>query len=279
MIHPGANRHRRRHTDTDTHRHTETHTETLRDTQTHRDTQRHSDTPTHTDTHRHTDRHGAPYIKPLPSDLKMWSSPHVCLQDFFIFLHHTFAMSTDTSDFDDLDVAPCSTSSCKAGRAPRKRRKGRSTKPRSQVQPLHPPVDNAKLFTNAEWTETSDSEETVRIATSQKNTASWAKTATENDDDDADLSAESSSDLPNSMSAITVEGPSSHPTSSGCFHYTEWLCAQLSHEQLQQVLKDYTYMDFCAGFGTSFLANHAIKRAMNLQGVQIEGMGSICQVN
>ena len=107
--------------------------------------------------------------------------------------------------------------------------------------------------------QTSDSEETHRIAEATSKTAEWAR--------DADLAASSEDEF-----ATPVAGDGqSVPKTSGAFDYATWLLARLTPEQRLKLTSAFTWIDLCAGLGTPFVAYEALRRAMSLYSLKPSG--------
>ena len=54
----------------------------------------------------------------------------------------------------------------------------------------------------------------------------------------------------------------SMPKTSGVFPYTERLTGKLTDDQRRKLARSFTYMDLCAGLGTTLMVHEAIRRAM-----------------
>ena len=107
---------------------------------------------------------------------------------------------------------------------------------------------------------TSESSETARIEESSKRARTWTANAEEtSDSDEAHL-----------VGAATM-GSASMPTSSGCFDYTQWLVSKLTSEQWSKLARAFTYLDLCAGLGTTIIAHEALRRALLLHDLRING--------
>ena len=128
---------------------------------------------------------------------------------------------------------------------------GKVRRVRNSVLALRPHLVDANEVT-------SESEETTRIRSAEKGTRKWNPKA-----DDAKSDATSTTS--HLSDAGIVGGSSSKPKTNGLFDYTEWLVAKLGDEQreaLKHAFEKTTYMDLCAGLGTSLIVNEALKRAL-----------------
>ena len=66
----------------------------------------------------------------------------------------------------------------------------------------------------------------------------------------------------------------SMPKTSGVADYVEWLVGKLSEEQRGRLTRAFTYMDLCAGLGTTRIAHAGIRRAMLECGIHDHGQCS-----
>ncbi len=107
--------------------------------------------------------------------------------------------------------------------------------------------------------ETSASEEIARIQRAIKRTKKWTSTA-----EGSDL------DSGRSIGVADME-TTSMPKSSGVFDYAQWLVEKLTSEQCGKLQRPSTYMDVCAGLGTSVIAQEALRRAMLQYRLCIDG--------
>ncbi len=108
--------------------------------------------------------------------------------------------------------------------------------------------------------ETSESEETARIKAADKRAKMWDHNEVSTSDSDADHAQE----------AACMESPSM-PKTSGVFDYADWLVSTLSEEQRGKLTRAFSFMDLCAGLGTTLIAYEAIRRAMQKHGLPLDG--------
>lgn len=107
---------------------------------------------------------------------------------------------------------------------------------------------------------TSESEETKRIQHATKRTKMWTSDeCTSGSDDDGHAMGEAD------MEATSM------PKTSGVFDYAEWLIGKLTDEQRRKLACSFSYLDLCAGLGTTLIAHEAIQRAMEKHGLRIDG--------
>ena len=107
--------------------------------------------------------------------------------------------------------------------------------------------------------ETSVSDERARIAAAAKRTRTWRGDASEVTSSDEMVATPAASDS------------HSMPNSSGVFDYATWLVGRLTAEQRQKLTHSFTWMDLCAGLGTSFVAYEALRRALLPHGLSPAG--------
>ena len=107
---------------------------------------------------------------------------------------------------------------------------------------------------------TSESEETTRINRATKRTKRWAQQD----------EGTSGSDVDHAMGEVGIVS-SSMPKTSGVFDYAEWLLSKLSEEQRKKLARSFSYMDLCAGLGTTLIVYEAIRRALNKHALCIHG--------
>ena len=61
------------------------------------------------------------------------------------------------------------------------------------------------------------------------------------------------------------------PKTSGVFDYALWLMGKLSSQQREMLARAFTFMDLCAGLGTSLLAYEALRVALKHYGLDMDG--------
>ena len=76
---------------------------------------------------------------------------------------------------------------------------------------------------------------------------------------DEDTSASSDRGVPAEDSGASA---GSMPATSGVFDYCSWLVAKLTEEQRKRLANPFTYIDLCAGLGTSIIAAEALRRGL-----------------
>ena len=139
--------------------------------------------------------------------------------------------------------------------------RGRSAKPKSKNQPhwLHHPR-SSKTQVKQDGEATSESEETTRIHQATKRTKRW----THQDE------CTSGSDVDHAMGEADMAS-TSMPKTSGVFDYADWLLGKLTDAQRSKLACSFSYMDLCAGLGTTLIVYEAIRRAMEKHGLRIDG--------
>lgn len=131
-------------------------------------------------------------------------------------------------------------------------------------------------------TSDSGSEECKRILSARRtvqNDKCWKSAAKEFVGEEAPGHHAPSVDMATSDSEMEWDEPHATsasggiPASSGIFDYTAWLMeAQLDEDQRQRLHERvWTYMDFCAGFGTSTVVAEAVRRASQRHALNCEG--------
>ncbi len=133
--------------------------------------------------------------------------------------------------------------------------RGRARKATNHVSWLRQPISDTK----GEMEETSVSEETGRIAAAAARTHSWDPAGEEC------TSSEEAFATPVAMESQSI------PNTSGVFDYATWLVARLTEEQRLTLTRTFTWMDLCAGLGTPFICYEALRRALQLYGLQPAG--------
>ena len=106
--------------------------------------------------------------------------------------------------------------------------------------------------------DTSESEETARIRQAAKRARKWDR---KGDDESSGSSYISKAEDVSMSSSMCL----SMPKTSGVFDYAQWVVDKLELEHrdaLKDVFQKTTYMDLCAGLGTSMIANEALRRAL-----------------
>ena len=107
---------------------------------------------------------------------------------------------------------------------------------------------------------TSESEETKRIQQATKRAKKWTCP-----------DERTSGSEPEYALGEANMGATSMPKTSGVFHYTEWLIGKLTDDQRRKLARSFTYMDLCAGLGTTLMVHEAIRRAMARHRLKING--------
>ena len=86
------------------------------------------------------------------------------------------------------------------------------------------------------------------------------------------------------MASAKCATSGSHPITSGAFDYCSWVIKEvLSEAECEKLAKaPFTYMDLCAGMGTSIISVEAVRRALAERGVTLRSTcialaGSIAQ--
>ena len=130
------------------------------------------------------------------------------------------------------------------------KKRGRRRQPKAAMSWLHRPTSHQ--YDGMEGT--SASEETARIAAAKKS-KSWACEAEHTSSSDEHLTTPAASDS------------QSMPNTSGVFDYATWLVGRMSDEQRCKLTRSITWMDMCAGLGTSFIAYEALRRALQPYGL------------
>ena len=106
--------------------------------------------------------------------------------------------------------------------------------------------------------DTSESEETARIRQAARRARKWDR---KRDGESSGSSYMSKAEDVSMSSSMCL----SMPKTSGVFDYAQWVVDKLEPEHrdaLKDVFQKTTYMDLCAGLGTSMIANEALRRAL-----------------
>ena len=107
---------------------------------------------------------------------------------------------------------------------------------------------------------TSSSPETTRIQQAANRTKKWT-----GPDEHT-----SGSEPEYAMGQANMEA-TSMPEPSGVFDYVEWLIGKLTDEERSNLACSFSYMDLCAGLGTTLIAYDAIRRALDTHCLRIDG--------
>lgn len=146
----------------------------------------------------------------------------------------------------------------KAKHRPRGRGRGKS-----QTSWLHKP--KAKQEYDGE--ETSMSEETARIKTASKKARTWRAHP---DLPMEDTSSSDPDDIDHALPAATDDSTGG-PKTSAVFDYAVWFLGEMTPDQRAKLARSFSYMDLCAGLGTSLIVQEALRRAMLNHGLQSKG--------
>ena len=148
-----------------------------------------------------------------------------------------------------------------------KLKRGRTSKSKvgGQIPTLRHQESNHKC--DAECT--SESEETSRITQAAARASQWGRKGKQ--PTPKPKPSECTSDSETYMASAKCATSGSHPITSGAFDYCSWVIKEvLSEAECEKLAKaPFTYMDLCAGMGTSIISVEAVRRALAERGVTL----------
>ena len=148
-----------------------------------------------------------------------------------------------------------------------KLKRGRTSKSKvgGQIPTLRHQASNHKY--DAECT--SESEETSRITQAAARASQWGRKGKQ--PTPKPKPSECTSDSETYMASAKSATSGSHPITSGAFDYCSWVIKEvLSEAECEKLAKaPFTYMDLCAGMGTSIISVEAVRRALAERGVTL----------